>query len=657
MKRILLTIATVLSAVLLLPLQSHAAEGEFTFTYDYPGAEHDYFGIQRIVVIDAAMLLNDPSLVGNKVVGISVDIPVKQGCECNPRASAWLTKKLQVDGEFNLPDTQETFGEIKNYGTEENPELRLDITFDEPYTLTEEGIYVGYSLDVLNCNVPGTGWTAKYPIVTVCNVNKKESFMVHVTKGTSTLPQKYPEWYDMGQEKNQALAMRVIMQGEVNENAASLEPLHTLYQAPETYGYVYTNVYNAGSSEISSISYSYTVADENGTIVTEPKTRDVTIDPPLRGQTGAYQTLDLPFKTPSETGKYHANITVDKVNGKPNDMNHVATLDMEVVPFLPHNRPLVEDHTGFWCGYCPRVYVILKQMHDKYGKEFIPITYHREDELQTIAPGEFPPTSDIPCVYINDRSENIDYTNVEKVWLNKRRELAPAEINVSLFWDNDDKTALRAESTVKFVYDDPDARYMLTYAMVEDDMSNLKWSQHNYLTNEEHEGDYWDLFCGKEYTVRGLVYDDVIVNFKDIYGIEGSLPSSITGGEEYKHEEVLYLSDATCKHEYGSQVGKNVIIDKDKLRIVAFIIDGKTGNICNAASTGYSGNIGNEDDPHVAVDVADADMIPVATEYYTIEGIRLDSMPDTGIVIKVDYLKNGKIRTQKLINSTFPGES
>lgn len=656
MKQILLSIATVLSAVLLLPLQSHAAEGEFTFTYDYPGAEHDYFGIQRNVGIDVAMLLQDPSLIGNKIVGISVDIPVKQGCECATKASAWLTKKLQVDGEFNLPDTQETFGEIKNYGTEENPELRLDIMFDEPYTLTEEGIYVGYSVEVLSCNVPGTGWTSKYPIVTVCNIDKKESFMVHCTKGSSSLPQKYPEWVNMGEEKTQALAMRVIMQGDVKENAASLEPLHTLYQTPETYGYVYTNVYNSGNTEISSISYSYTVVDENGTPVTEPKTRDVTIDPPLRGQAGAYQTLDLPFKTPSELGKYHANIMVDKVNGKPNDMNHVATLDMEVVPFVPVNRPLIEDYTAFWCGYCPRVYVTLKQLHDKYGKELIPITYHREDELQTISSGKFPSTADLPSVYINDRSTIIDYTNIEKVWLNKRRELAPAELKVSLFWDNDDKTALRAESTVKFVYDDPDAQYKLTYAMVEDDMSNPRWSQHNYLTNEEHEGPYWDLFCGKEYTVRGIVYDDVIVNFNNLYGIDGSLPSSITGGEEYKHEEVLYLSDAICRYEASQQAGRNVIIDPDKLRIVAILIDGKTGNICNASSTGYSGNIGKED-PTVDVDAVNVDMVPVATEYYTIEGIRLDSMPDNGIVIKVDYLKNGKIRTKKLINSTFPRES
>lgn len=66
-----------------------------------------------------------------------------------------------MEGEFNVPDIMEVNGTITNYGTEASPEMRLDVTFPEPYLLTEEGVYVGYSVNVTDCNVPGTGWTSK----------------------------------------------------------------------------------------------------------------------------------------------------------------------------------------------------------------------------------------------------------------------------------------------------------------------------------------------------------------------------------------------------------------------------------------------------------------------------------------------------------------
>lgn len=61
-----------------MPHYAQAESDTFVFTYDYEGAVHDLFGIQRKVQIDAAMLICDSSLVGTEIRGISVDIPTQR---------------------------------------------------------------------------------------------------------------------------------------------------------------------------------------------------------------------------------------------------------------------------------------------------------------------------------------------------------------------------------------------------------------------------------------------------------------------------------------------------------------------------------------------------------------------------------------------------
>lgn len=641
-------IFTALVTAIIFPFGIHAANEDFIFTYDHEDASHDLFGIQRCVQIDAAMLLRDQSLVGLEILGVSVDIPSKSGCECDPIASAWLTKHLHVEGEFNLPDIQEANGTIRNYGTESEPDLRLDIMFPESYKLTEEGVYVGYSVNVLNCNIPGSGYTSKYPIVTVCDIDRPESFMIHCTKGNSELPQKYPEWIDFSENTHQALAMRVLMRGRRMENAAALEPLQTLYSAPGESGNVYTNLNNYGSQPISSIEYTYTFDIEGENPVSF--TKELTFDSPIKGETGSYVTLDLPFEAPPTLGAHSVDVRVDKVNHKTNEFTGSSTLNIETVPFLPVNRPLVEDYTGLWCGYCPAVYVAVKQMHDKYGEDFLSIAYHVLDNLQGVTTENMPSSATgLPRVYINDRDECISSDNLEYLWLRKRRELAPADINVKIYWTDTDHAALRAESSVRFVYDDPDAKYMVAYAMVEDDMSDPKWSQANEYMNSNFEGPYWDLFCGKGFRVLGLTYDDVILDFPSPKGIEGSLPSVISGEKEYFHSSVLDLNDAVCKYPHISNYGEPIMKNPDKLRIVALLIDGKTGEVCNAASSEYSGYAGIYDSPE-GVDTiqTDSETSEICyTEYYTLDGIRLTHIPDTGSVIIVRHMADGSVRTEK----------
>lgn len=114
-------------------------------------------------------------------------------------------------------------------------------------------------------------------------------------------------------------------------------------------------------------------------------------------------------------------------------------------------------------------------------------------------------------------------------------------------------------------------------------MSDPLWGQRNYYTKENYEGDYWDLFCGQPYVVYGIVFNDVVVSCTKPTGIIGSLPADISSQTEYLHSCTLSFDDATCKYTVAESYGESLVKNPEKLRVIAMLIDGDTGNVVNAA--------------------------------------------------------------------------
>ena len=99
----------------------------------YTGAETlEYCGTQKAETYDLAIHLDDPSLVGMSVVGLRVPI-VKAANATDYKA--WLTKSLTLTSGKNTPDIASV--DFTPSGTWAN------VTFDEPYVITDEGVYVG----------------------------------------------------------------------------------------------------------------------------------------------------------------------------------------------------------------------------------------------------------------------------------------------------------------------------------------------------------------------------------------------------------------------------------------------------------------------------------------------------------------------------------
>ncbi|MDE6811826.1 MAG: hypothetical protein K2J15_05685 [Muribaculaceae bacterium] len=621
------------------------------FSYASPDAETRAIGWGRKVDNDVAIFLQNPVYEGYEVIGISVDIPVLEGCEVAPVGKAWLTSTLTVDPETykNVPDIgnpEGVEGEIKNVGTEENPQYRLDITFPDPYVLPAEGVYVGYTLTVTQLK----NSTQKYPVSITDSSNPKGGLWMHAGYSSTVAPARYKEWNDLGSSNQAVSTMRVILRGHTLSNGGLIVTPANIYAQQGSIKDLSVEFFNYGSENVTSAAYTVSIDDNdvNGTI---------TFDSPIGAQGSALATI--PVAIPAESGDYTLTLTTDKINGEENLYgNKSVTSALFVRPWIPRKRVLVEDYSGTWCGWCPEAYVTLKQLQDIHPEDVIAIALHIEDQLMTIEKTKMPcPTAGTPEL-IFDRVERLDNFPEAPSKVEECIDmLAPADLDVKIYWADGDKKAIRAESTLKFIEDADNSPYLLTYALVEDNMTSPTLKQRNFFNNAEsysseyYKTPYWDLFVGQPYEVSGIVYDETAMIYNDCQGIPGSLPTEIKNDKTYTHHTEFTLSDAKNVYSAGAQYGKEVIMNPDNLRVVAVLLDTTTGRAVNVNTSSYAADapIYDPNSTYIQLPVEEEAEV-IATEYYSLNGLRLATLPATGAYIVVKHLANGNIITAKYLH-------
>lgn len=121
--------------------------------------------------------------------------------------------------------------------------------------------------------------------------------------------------------------------------------------------------------------------------------------------------------------------------------------------------------------------------------------------------------------------------------------------------------------------------------------------------------------------------------YKDVDGIEGSLPAEIVAGDTYTYDYSINVADVV------NLKGEQFINPEATVKAVAVIIDanGRPVN-CNKPN-------GIAWDPS-GVDTIASGANAVATGYYDLQGRRVAN-PDKGLFIKVVKLDNGEtVRTR-----------
>lgn len=604
-------------ALVAMSLSSVAAEVDFS--YNSGGLDPYGYGYSKPQEYDVAVALDAPDMVGKQVLGFSVPV---FAADYVLQPKAWLSNELSVsklDSKFS-PDLV-CYDVVVKDGM-------IDFTFSEPYTVPESGVFVGYSFSF--SDVPESSGLKP---VAVADGNKAGGLWLHA--GTS---QK--RWADISGRYEIVSAMTVRLAGDFPSDAAGCEIVgDRIYAARGESSVLNVNVVNSGSNGVSSFDYRYTVSgiEKSGTC---------TLPEPLPGILGRETQVAVDIDPVAELGEFDLRFCVTGVNGKSNGAgDSVAECGLTVQPFVAVYRPLVEEYTGRGCGWCPRGYVMLEQMHLYYGDQFVGLAYHNynNDGMSCVEKLPFNASSAPACFF--NRGATLDPGQIPAAWVKAKDNNTPADVQVWLEWADDSRTMLRATARTRFIYDIPENEYLFSFALIADGLTEATWGQSNsygdYEMSDAYDSPYWDLFIGKGSPVTGLVYNDVVVYYKEISGVQGSLPADIKAEEWYEFSYEIPVD------EVKTLGGVDVVKDFDKTRMVAIVLDGKTGKPLNCASSIYPD--GSEPQPlPTAVGVVSSDVATVAVRYFDLHG-REVSVPVKGVYVEVMQMSDGSVVSKKIM--------
>ncbi len=598
-----------------LGLIASASAAEIDFSYNPNNLPTHGYGYDREETYDVAIRIDEPSLNGTVIKGLNVALP---GGNTISNCSGWLSNELtlkRINGKYiNEPDITITDGSLTD-GI-------LTVIFTEPYTIAGP-VYVGYSFTVDNL-ADGSN----EPLTVVDGINP-DGLYVHSSRTKL-------KWNSVSASTGSVSAMKVIVDGDFKNNAASFVGSGELICSAEEENPVFmVELANHGLNVIENFSYEYSVDGIS-------KQGDINLTEPIPANWGAYISVPIETDQLSIPGKYDFVLNVTTVNGQPNnDTNRETILPLQVYPFIPVNRPLVEEYTGLWCGYCPRSYVALETMHEEYPERFIGVAYHSGDAMGY--EGGWPNSpSGFPDGYIN--RTKVSLGDIYTIWPNYADTMSPADITVSIEWTDESHSSLKATSSTRFMEDISKANYGVGYMLLIDGLTDPTWAQVNYYAPAEGEepidkpdmpGKWGELFTHGTNPMIGLIYNDVIISGKYIVdGFNGSIPEQIIANEQINHSCVFNLNELSKPH---------LVQDKNKLRVVAVLIDRKKGKPVNCNTSIYPDGTDNS-----KVETLPESVKVISTEWYTLQGLRI-SIPTSGmgLLIRVDRKSDGSTNATK----------
>jgi hypothetical protein len=576
------------------------------------------FGTAKTETYDVAVRLTNAGFIGKKIS--AVEIPVKESSYVSDY-SVFLTKTLKLKSRKNDPD-------IVNVSVEP-VDGKLVVKFDEPYTITDEGVYIGYSFSAKK--------DEEKPLIGA--YTSSAEFYIHTSR-------TYYSWMNKT-SYGFVPTMSVTLDGDFYENAASISFKGDALGLIGKESPIATLISNFGSSPIASVDVAYEYASEAGTV-------HVDLDEAIPAEFAKSQVVEVALPASQVKGEQDLTLTVTKVNGSENKNEYKSVTGLlRFCSFVPKHRPVMEEYTGTWCGWCPRGFAAMQYMNERYP-DFIGVAFHSGDPMQNVTgtPNE---VSGYPmCWY--DRELSCDpyygtsgykYFAIESDWLARSETSVLADIDVQAVFESAESDIINVNTTVKFCTDLSDANYKVGYELVENGMHSPSaeydddWEQSNYFYTYGYDpNDYISelaTFCVNEY-VDDLQFDDVAIYAPDMLGIENSIPTTIKDAEPI---DLTYTFDTSKAVSAYYNDGTSLVQDRNNLYVVALLLDGETGKIVNANRVHVSGADG----------VANAvinDAHAVSTEYFDLSGRKLDN-PKAGLYIKRVQMSDGKVKSEKVI--------
>ena len=583
-----------------------------TYDFSYVGEADNYIGMEKAETYDVAIFLPGEQFGGFIVKGISASVNADGDVSSYSDPSLWLSGSLALEGSYFTPSIAAYPTELKSDGT-------LSITLPEDYVITDAGVYVGYSVTVKKIDK-----ASAYPVATGDSTDPNAMFCR--TNKTS------PQWSNLAVDMGCGACVTVSLESDaIAANSVMMtsitDPVYMEIGKPAS---VSIGLSSFASEPVTSVDVEYIIDGAAGSSH---------IDLSEKVPAGLNRTFDVSVDLPAFDHKFSGEytFTVSKVNGQNNESKkNTKTTFMAALSDYPAHQTLIEEYTGTWCGWCPGGYAMLEYIR-RTEPDFVVAAFHNGDSMQvtTNYPSSIP---GFPSIVL-DRYFTVDPV----LGSGKYKGMAPLVreikdfnaqptawgIEVSHAWDGDD--TLVATADVRNVIGFENGDFRIAYLLIADGLTGGSQTN-NYATMKQSEDYVEELnqFCrGGEYgrsRVPGLIFNDVVISTTGIYGVQGSVPASLDADGRFSHSLSFDLS----------KIKKSLIPDRNKLRIIAAVIDA-SGKVLNCSK--------NEVDDYVGAGVEnivspDSDA-PV--EYYNLNGIKV-SEPSDGIFIR----KQGS-RTEKVV--------
>lgn len=582
-------------------------EGDFSEVYG--------FGWGKMETYDVAMHVDYASLRGKKIIGMR--FPLQGATKGASDFKVWLTHELTVASSAVQPDITSADAFIRNIGGYTWVEGYLA----EPYDI-DGPVYAGFSINMETVD----GLADMYPVL-VIERPSAEGCWIHTTRS-------YRKFQDFGASEGVSSTLQLILDdATVPAHAAVLSPVdNDVYLGTESPNPISFNLANTGKDDIRSIDVTVAAIDPatDETITTTVKHYD--LPTPLRGShIGRTALISFTLGSAAREGDFPMTTTVTAINGESNldPINHTdATL--HIIPFAPHRRPLVEEYTGTWCGYCPRGYVGMEHMKEIYGDEFVGVAYHYNDKMEITQ--YYPSQVDnYPLAWI-DRVIMADAYfgdttvpfGIQDTWLRRSTVATEANLDVEGGYSSN-KQYFEITSKVRFVRDvaNANSKYCVVYIMTADGFKDVQKNNFDPSHAGSLNDDMAQFLTGEQYVP--LEFCDVVVATSDQKGVTASIPTRVKAGEVYRYTHRFKVAD--IKSSSGAALMTNGITPN----AVCLLLNVETGEVVNAAKMSYERIVG--------LDTVLAEPSSTSrTGYYDLMGRQLiNSSSRTGVSIE-----NGK---------------
>lgn len=595
--------------------------------WGYPQGEGivNYALSYQAETIAIAMKVDGRLLEGGQLKGLRLCLPAaKNLTDIHVWASSTLPKDLKTFGD--LADVSPDKATLK----EGEPS---EVLFESPVALGQSVVYVGCTFTQVRIGSDADN----YPIY--CYKNSKAMPGAFYLQTSASFPDA---WYD-GNEvgfTNAAMDALVDVANLTAKPKVEAQPLgETTIMAGDSVKYKLT---------LSNNGYYVTDFDLTGQCAASTYENHVQLSTPLT-RMGGQATYTVAFKAPDKAQATPVDYTITRVNGHDNAYPAQGKGTGEIIGIdrATHRRTLMEAFTNCGCPFEVTAMAGTAMLKDSLGSDFIAINNHRTvddyyDLLQCAdynEPAAALATGKLP-VYWLDRHETFDpylghdgadstghfHFGAAKVVRKALDRPAEADVKLVAAWADASQSAINATVTTNFAYNRDDAPYAIAFVLTEDSVSYKKGYQVNaldswYYDEKGHIPMWGDKYADddlKQYRTQRKDYIDGVVNYNvtrgawsPLAGIDASVKAPIKSGEPQTFTKTISLD------------GKE-ILSKDKLKLVAVLINRKDSSIVNA------------DEVAMAVPTAISNSVSASTDrtvsWYGLDGRRM-AAPGRGVSI------------------------